>query len=73
MGLFKTNLKEETLLIEGIKCEKCIERIQSELKKYNVKIKITLNEKLAKISYDENKISLLEIKEKINDLGYTCV
>lgn len=73
MGLFKTNFKEETLLIEGIKCEKCIERIQNELKKYNVKIKITLKEKLAKISYDEHKISLSEIKEKINDLGYTCI
>ncbi len=73
MRFFNLNQKEETIFIEGVKCEHCIIRIQEELKKYQVKIEMTLNEKLAKVSFDERKISLLEIKDKINALGYSCV
>lgn len=73
MRFFNLNQKEETIFIEGVKCENCIFRIQEELKKYQVKIEMTLNEKLAKVSFDERKISLLEIKDKINALGYSCV
>lgn len=73
MRFFYLNQKEETIFIEEVKCENCIFRFQEELKKCQVKIEMTLNEKFAKVSFDERKISFLEIKDKINALGYSCV
>lgn len=72
MGLFSKNKVSETLNVEGIKCEHCVARIKDSLKKVKVNCDISLQEKTVKVSFDETKITLSQIKEVIEELGFKC-
>ena len=45
MGLFNKNTIQETLVVEGMKCEHCAARVKDALKAHKVKTTITLPEK----------------------------
>ena len=45
MSLFNKNIVNETIIVEGIKCQHCVKRITETLKTHNVKTKISLEEK----------------------------
>lgn len=73
MSLFNKNKKEDTILVEGMKCSHCASKITEALKKHKVKATITLESKLVLVSYDERKISLQDIKRIIEEVGYQCI
>ena len=72
MGLF-TKKKQEVLVVEGIKCEHCVARIKDALKKSKVNAEINKEEKLVKVSFNENKISVEQIKTIIEELGFKVI
>lgn len=61
----KTNLA-----IGGMHCSSCSKLIESELKDKVKSISVNQATNIAKIEFDENSISLGEIKEIIKNLGY---
>lgn len=73
MSLFNKNIANETIIVEGIKCQHCVKRITETLKKHNVKTIISLEEKLVKVSFNNKKISLEQIKTIIDELGFQCI
>ena len=72
MGLFSKNKESESLNLEGIKCEHCVARIKDYINKVKVNCDISLQEKTVKVSFDETKITLNQIKEVIEELGFKC-
>ena len=73
MSLFNKNIVNETIIVEGIKCQHCVKRITETLKTHNVKTKISLEEKLVQVTFDSKKISIDKIKTVIEELGFQCI
>ena len=71
--LFKKNLTEEVINVEGMKCEHCASRVKEALKQIGVKAKVSLEEKKVNVSYDSNKVNQEQIKDQINNLGFKCL
>ena len=69
MGLFSKKT-QCVINVEGIKFEHCVARIKDTLKKNKVNADINKEEKLVKVSYDESKISVEQIKTIIEELGF---
>lgn len=66
------NLKKESFRVSGMSCASCASRIEKVLNKlsgmYNATVNFA-NESL-QVEYDEDEISLKEIKEKVKKLGF---
>ena len=66
------NLKKESFRVSGMSCASCAARIEKVLNKlsgiYNATVNFA-NESL-QVEYDEDEISLEEIKEKVKKLGF---
>jgi len=69
----KIESKEETIKIKGMHCKSCVEKIESKINSLEgvTSVKLNLAEDKAEVKFDPNKISLNEIKSKINELGYS--
>ena len=72
MGLFNKNT-QETLKVEGMKCEHCSARVKDALKSHKVKATISLENKEVVVNFDEKKISLNQIKEIIEKVGFKVI
>lgn len=69
-------LVEQIINIKGLKCNSCIQKIESNLSELQgiKNVKVSLIENKIFIEYNPKKISLKEIKLEINKLGYcTCL
>lgn len=73
MSLFNKNIKEDSILVEGMKCDHCANKVIQALKKHKVKASVTLESKLVLVKYDENKITLQDIKTIIEEVGFQCL
>ncbi len=65
-------MKETNLKIEGMHCAGCSTRLEKVLNNLEgvETAKVSLEEKKAKIKYDETKINIENIKETIEDAGF---
>lgn len=64
-------MKEDILPIEGMTCAACSTRIEKVLNKMDgVDAKVNLTTEKANIQYDESKVNIEEITQKIDKLGY---
>ena len=65
-------MKETNLKIEGIHCAGCSTRLEKVLNNLEgvETAKVSLEEKKATIKYNEEKISVENIKEAIEDAGF---
>lgn len=61
------------LNVEGMNCNHCVQKVDGALKKVGVECKVDLATKYVAVAYDENKVSLNEIKDAIKNVGYTVV
>jgi copper chaperone len=63
----------KTIRISGMHCASCVNSVESGLKKLDgVKsAKVNLEEGTASVSFDEKKLGIEVINEKISELGYT--
>lgn len=63
--------QEVTLPIEGMTCAACSNRIEKVLNKMDgVEAQVNLTTERATVHYDEDKLSLSDISERIDKLGY---
>lgn len=63
-----SKLKETNLRIIGMSCGHCIEKMEKVLQDFGVSGKVKLGS--ISFTYDENQVSLEEVKDAIEDLGY---
>ncbi|MBN1385479.1 heavy-metal-associated domain-containing protein [Candidatus Woesearchaeota archaeon] len=65
-------MKDETFRIDGMTCQSCVRTIEKRLIKLEgvQRIEVFLDKGTADIKYDQDIISLDEIKSKVLDLGY---
>lgn len=61
------------LNVEGMSCGGCAKKVEGALKNVGAEGKVDLAAKSVTVGYDENKVSLDEIKDAIVNVGYTVV
>ncbi|MXQ52628.1 copper ion binding protein [Shimazuella alba] len=61
------------LTVEGMSCNHCVISIEGALKEIGSKGEVDLANGTVSVEYDENKLSLDQIKEVIEDQGYEVV
>jgi copper chaperone len=61
---------KQVLQVEGMSCAHCVASIEGALKEKEVQAKVDLEHGTVEVEYPEQTISLEEIKETIEDLGY---
>ena len=58
--------------IDGMSCNHCVMAVKKEIQKLNVQnLEVKIGE--ASIEFDENKINLENIKQAIEEAGYTVI
>jgi copper ion binding protein len=64
--------KEIKLEISGMSCFRCAEKIEKKIGRMEgvSEIKVNLEEKNANIKFDDSKISVQQIKDKVKEIGY---
>ncbi len=64
---------ETSLKVPSIACDACARSIKNSLSRLSGidGIEVDVNSKIVKFKYDEAKISLDDIKRKLDDIGYT--
>lgn len=63
-------MKNVTLNVQGMSCHHCVNSIEGALKEIGVSGKVNLKSESVDVSFDEQKISLDQIKEVIEEQGY---
>lgn len=68
-------MKKITIQLEDLVCPMCSSKIENGLKKANgiLQVSVSYNASKAKITYDENIISIDDIRDIIEDLGYEII
>lgn len=71
----KNNMREKTLEIMGMTCSSCAASIEKSLSKIDGVEKVNVNLALNTTTffYDNNKINISQVIEKIEDLGYSVI
>jgi copper chaperone len=64
---------DKTIKISGMHCSRCVNSVESGLRKLDgVKsAKVSLEDGTAEVSFDDRKVSIDSINEKISEVGYT--
>ncbi len=68
------DLREETIPVQGMHCQRCVNLIESNLRSQEgvETVKVDLRENKAFVKFDPEEISTEEIKKVITSLGYSC-
>lgn len=73
MGYFRKGMEKNVVVkIKGMHCQNCVERIESGVGSLEGvdKVKVDLINNEAKISFDDEKVNLEQINNKIKEVGY---
>ncbi|MDR6717221.1 cation transporter [Paenibacillus sp. 2003] len=63
-------MKNIVLNVQGMSCQHCVNSIEGALKEIGVSGKVNLSDDSVEATYDENLVSLEQIKEVIEEQGY---
>lgn len=63
-------MKEATISIQGMNCGHCVKAVRSAVSSISGVISLEVAVGSAKVSYDEDKISLEAISKAVEDEGY---
>jgi copper chaperone len=66
-------MKNITLNVQGMSCQHCVNSIEGALKEIGASGKVNLKGESVDVSFDEQKVSLDQIKEVIEEQGYDVV
>ena len=63
-------METKTLIIEGMSCQHCVMSLKKELSKLDINIK-SIQIGLAEIDYDENLVTINQIKDAVHEAGFS--
>ncbi|MBU5426860.1 cation transporter [Tissierella pigra] len=70
-------MKSATIQLETLTCPSCMQKIEGALKGLDGidqdTVKVSFNSSKAKLDFDEEKISIDEIEDSINRVGYEVI
>jgi copper chaperone len=66
-------MTNQTLQVEGMSCQHCVNSIEGALKEIGAAGKVNLASNTVDVSYDENRISIEAVKEAIEEQGYDVI
>ncbi|WP_336775225.1 copper ion binding protein [Paenibacillus sp. MMO-58] len=66
-------MKQATLNVNGMSCQHCVNSIEKALKEIGGSAHVDLKNNAVTVEYDENKLSLDEVKTAIEEQGYDVV
>jgi len=70
-------MSKATLTLETLSCPSCLQKIESAVKGLNGidpnSVKVLFNSSKVKADFEEDKITIEEIKKAIEDLGYPVI
>ncbi|UVI33792.1 copper ion binding protein [Paenibacillus spongiae] len=66
-------MTKQTLQVQGMSCNHCVNSIEGALQEIGAKGKVDLANNTVEISYDENMISFEAVKDAIEEQGYEVV
>ena len=66
-------MQKVTLKVEGMSCGHCVNAVENALKNAGAKGSVDLANGTVTIEYDENNVSLDQLKQAIEDQGYDVV
>jgi copper chaperone len=61
------------LTVQGMSCNHCVNSVEGAVKKLGATAKVDLASGSVDVQYDDNKLSLDDIKAAIEDQGYNVV
>lgn len=66
-------MKNQTLQVEGMSCNHCVNTIQEALRNIGVSGKVDVESGTVQVEYDESKVDLEKIKHEIEEQGYDVI
>ncbi|CAM3466187.1 MULTISPECIES: copper chaperone CopZ [Paenibacillaceae] len=66
-------MQNQTLKVEGMSCNHCVNSIEGALRNIGVTAKVDLKNGTVQVQYDENNVNLEKIKHEIEEQGYDVV
>lgn len=66
-------MKNVTLQVEGMSCQHCVNSIEGALKQIGATAKVHLADGTVDVAFDENAITIQQVKEAIEEQGYDVV
>lgn len=66
-------MQETRFNVQGMTCRSCVRKIESELDMMGVEGKVLFDQGVVEVKFDESKVNLAGIKDKIRSKGYTVV
>ena len=62
----------KVIIVEGMSCDHCRNAVESALAKLNgvTSAEVDLDKNQVRVDYDENRVSVEQMKEAIEDQGY---
>ncbi|MFC4302926.1 copper ion binding protein [Cohnella boryungensis] len=63
-------MNQTLLQVEGMSCQHCVRSIEGALEQIGAQGKVDLGSRTVEVTFDENRVSLEQIKEAIADQGY---
>ncbi|WP_379883092.1 cation transporter [Laceyella putida] len=66
-----SHLKQVQLHVEGMSCQHCVRAVENTVKEAGAEAQVDLANRRVTIHYDENKVSLDQIKREIEEQGYS--
>jgi copper chaperone len=66
-------MQNVTIQVQGMTCNHCVNSVEGALKNLGAKGKVDLTGGKVSVEYDENKLSFEDIKDAIEEEGYTVV
>jgi copper chaperone len=64
-------MKTVQLHVEGMSCQHCVKTVEGTLKEIGASSTVDLASKTVTVEFDEDRLTLDQIKEAIEDQGYT--
>lgn len=58
------------LIVEGMHCGSCAKKVETSVRNVGALCDIDLASKFVTVEFDDNKVSLNDIKGAINEIGY---
>ncbi|AZS15504.1 copper ion binding protein [Paenibacillus lutimineralis] len=66
-------MKSVKLKVQGMSCQHCVNSIEGALKEIGAIGKVDLNSESVDVTFEESQVSMEQIKEAIEELGYVVL